>query len=114
MALSAAVLLSTLFLTGSANGHTVNVGVGKTIVVTLSSNASTGYRWRLAAPVDKHVLRVVSHRYIAPTSNRAGAAGKQRWRLRTVGTGKVRFRLVYARPTQRQVTRRFGVTIRVQ
>jgi len=41
------------------------------------------------------VVRLVSHRYVAPTTASPGAAGKEIWRFRAVGAGSTWLRLVY-------------------
>lgn len=108
-------LVAALSLTGADNGHTYRVKPQTPIVVTLKSNASTGYRWELVKPLNRSVIRLVWHRYSAPSGDAPGAAGIERWRLRTVGAGRVRLRFVYVRPWQpSKVARRFGVTIRVR
>jgi predicted secreted protein len=69
----------------------------------------------LSARPDAAVVRLVSHRYLAPRTKRPGAAGKEIWRFRAVGAGKARVRLVYAGPTRPpRIARRFSVGIRVR
>lgn len=96
------------------NGRTVRIRPAVTVVVTLPSNASTGFHWQLVQPLDRRVLKLLSHRYVAPTSTLVGASGTEVWRFRTVKAGAYALRLGYARPSApRQVERRFRVDFRV-
>ncbi len=106
-------LVATLSLTQADNGKSFTLPPKTAIVLTLPSNASTGYRWQLKA-VDKSVLRLVSHRYLQPKKTLPGAPGKERWRFVTVGAGRVQLRLSYVRSWEKnKPARRFGVTIHV-
>ena len=101
-------------LTGADNGRSLRVAPATPIVLTLPSNASTGYRWHILAPLDKAVLRLVAHSYRPSASTLIGAAGTEIWRFQAVGKGKLTVRLGYFRsfaPTQ--VARRFRVDFRV-
>ena len=107
-----ALVAALLTLHSGANGHRYVVSPATTVVVVLPSNASTGYHWRLSTPLDRSVLRLVSHRYTAAKSGRPGAAGKETWRFRAVGKGLDHLRLAYVPPGQSgKAGRHFGVTI---
>ncbi|HZT92909.1 MAG TPA: protease inhibitor I42 family protein [Gaiellaceae bacterium] len=108
------VLLATLTLGPAANGHSYSVKPQTTIAVVLPSNASTGFQWRLAARPDKQVVRLLSHRYVAPKTKRVGAAGKEVWRFRALGAGAARLRLVYVQSGHTTPARRFTVRVRVR
>jgi predicted secreted protein len=109
------VLLATLTLRTADNGRTFSVAARSAIVLVLPSNATTGYSWRLPARPSGSVLRLVSHRYVAPKSKLPGAGGKEVWRFLAVGKGTARLRLAYVGPGQaRKVARRFGVVLRVR
>jgi inhibitor of cysteine peptidase len=107
-------LVATLSLGAADNGKTFTLPPKTAIVVTLPSNASTGYAWQLK-PEDKSVVRLVSHRYLQPKKSVPGAPGNERWRFAAVGAGSVKLRLVYVRSWEKNKppARRFGVTIRV-
>ncbi len=97
------------------DGRVVRVAPGTPVVLTLASNPSTGYRWRLLAGLDRRVVRLVSHRYLAPAKpGVVGAPGKEVWRFRAVGRGRVALRLDYVRSWQPgRPARRFRVELRV-
>ena len=109
------VAVATLMLGPSSNGHSYTVAPQTRIVVTLPSNQTTGFSWHLAARPDGHVVKLVSHRYVAPKTKRVGAGGKEIWRFRAVGAGSTRLRLVYEQAGQMQpVGRRYSVKIHVR
>ena len=82
----------------SANGHTIHLKPRAALVVHLQSNPSTGYQWQVVkggAPV----LRLRSHTYVAPRTNRLGAAGTYFVRFTAARTGVAKVKLVYVRHT---------------
>ncbi len=102
-----------LILDIHANGETVGVHRGVTIEVTLPSNPSTGYSWRLVAG-DGRVVHLVSHRYEPPAKAIPGAGGREVWRFVARLRGSVTLVLGYLRPWQpKHVVQRFRVTLRV-
>lgn len=74
-------------------------------VITLKSNRTTGYSWFLKQH-DKHLIKLVSHKYIAPQQQMPGAGGYEIWTFKAKpeffkpGTTS-EITLVYARPWQR-------------
>lgn len=82
----------------SANGRTFHLKQSGTLVIRLPANASTGYSWSIArsgAPV----LRLRSHAYFAPKTNRLGAAGTYVARFTAATRGTAHVKLVYVRHT---------------
>lgn len=106
------VLLTTLTLRPADNGRTFSVAPRTKIVLVLPSNRSTGYRWGLTTRPSPSVVRLVSHRYVAPTTNQPGAAGKEIWRFTAVGHGAARVGLAYSQ--YGQVARRFRIALHVR
>jgi len=102
-----------LILDMHANGETVGVHRGVTFEVTLPSNPSTGYSWKLVAG-DGRVVHLVSHRYVPPAKVRPGAAGHEVWRFLARARGSVTLALSYLRPFEpKHVVQRFRVLLRV-
>ena len=98
LALLLAATAPILHLGAAANGHTIHVKPRTAIVIRLQANASTGYAWQIVrsgAPV----LRLQSHAYFAPKTNRLGAAGRYVARLTAVAKGTAKLKLVYVRHT---------------
>jgi inhibitor of cysteine peptidase len=77
--------------------RTVRLAPATPVVLTLVSNPSTGFAWKLLTPLDKRVAKLVSHRYVAPASKLIGAAGREVWRFRALARGTTTLRLVYVR-----------------
>jgi predicted secreted protein len=106
-------LIAALHLTAAANNHSYTVKPQTPIVVTLSSNRSTAYQWKLASQPAHGVVRLVSHQYVKPKVVRPGAAGKEIWGFKAVGKGVTKLALVYVRSFQPTPARRVTITIRV-
>ncbi len=71
--------------------------VGGTLVVSLCSNASTGFRWD--TPVyDAAHLRLISHASAGPRVAMPGAAGTETFSFSVTGTGSTSVRFTYSQP----------------
>ncbi len=71
--------------------------VGGTLVITLCSNASTGFRWD--APVyDRAHLRLVAHTSAGPHVVMPGAAGTETFSFSVIGSGSTSVRFTYSQP----------------
>jgi predicted secreted protein len=104
---------------------TIKVGIksaGKRIVlhrgqklrISLSSNGTTGYVWRLSG---KHLfrLRLKSRTYKPSSSAVPGASGTETWVFKARRRGSVTLRLKYLQPWEsRSVAKRFVLRIRVR
>ena len=76
--------------------------VGDEFVLTLESNPSTGYLWRLAVKPDENTVKLVSSEYRAvPDANRVGAGGNEVWTFLATGKGKAEISLIYVRPWEK-------------
>src|SRR5271168_3110378 len=79
----------------------VRVLAGKQFSITLAANRTTGYSWRLAAPLDAAVLKQVGNDYHAADSGAVGAAGEEVWTFESVGKGAVQLNFEYVRPFEK-------------
>lgn len=75
----------------------ITTKVGNNFKIELKSNATTGYQWRLAKPVDDKI-QFLSSDYIAPNTNLMGAGGKEIWTFKAVKKGETKICFEYARP----------------
>jgi inhibitor of cysteine peptidase len=79
----------------------VEVVMGREFSLTLASNATTGYHWELAAPLDEALVKLVSNTYQAPRTGLLGAGGQEIWTFRAVGRGQTVIQLKYVRPWEK-------------
>jgi inhibitor of cysteine peptidase len=108
-------LIVTLHLTAADNNKVFSVKPQTPIVVTLASNPSTGYRWKLAPQRVHGVVRLVSHRYVGAKSGLPGAPGKEIWRFRAVAKGATDLGFLYLRSWEKnKPARRISIAIRVR
>jgi len=73
------------------------------VTLMLPSNASTGFSWRFDHAANQAGIKVVSHKYIAPTSELIGASGHEKWVFQlpkaTINNEKhTKIKMVYGRP----------------
>ena len=76
------------------------VNVGDEFVITLDSNATTGYRFELAQPLDEHIVTLVNHEYQGSGLPIAGAGGQEHWTFKAIGAGATQIALIYKRANQ--------------
>jgi inhibitor of cysteine peptidase len=85
----------------------IRVRPGTNFVITLASNATTGYQWMLADSLSPALLRRVKNEYItdaqpAGSPPVAGAGGHERWTFRALAPGQATIRLIYVRPWEKE------------
>lgn len=106
------LILSALILSGcgpakevkldaAANGRQVELQKGQTLVITLESNPSTGYRWEVVES-DESILRQMGEPEFKVSDPREppppGAGGLEIWRFEATNAGQMALELVYHRP----------------
>jgi predicted secreted protein len=74
------------------------LAVGDNLLVTLCSNASTGYVWGDPQISDASVVALTSTRSEAPASPLPGAAGSQSWVFEALTAGVARVHMSYGQP----------------
>ena len=82
----------------SYSGKQVELSVGQSLVVTLESNATTGYSWTLAQNSDESVLNKTGNEYVAPQTTLIGAGGKEEWTFKALKKGTSTISMGYSRP----------------
>jgi inhibitor of cysteine peptidase len=103
----------TLNLSARDDGRTVQVHTGDEIVVTLDSNASTGFRWVVTRKPDPQILELVGSDYVTPETTLVGAGGQEVWRFGAVGEGTMSLELAYQRASGQTAGEPFRVTVEV-
>jgi inhibitor of cysteine peptidase len=90
--------------------------VGKEFTITLDSNPTTGYSWRIAGSLDAGLLKVVQIQHKTSKSKLIGAGGKDMWTFRGLKEGQGAVSLEYVRPWEKDVppvkTAKFSVIIK--
>lgn len=108
-------LLAMLHLTAADNGNTYTVQPRTPIVLKLTTATDGGFHWQLK-PLDKSVVRLVSHRFVAHKHKPrvVGTGGMDVWRFRAVGPGVSKIEVVEFPPGRNvKPDRDFSVTISV-
>lgn len=77
----------------------IKLTVGKSVTVILCSNQSTGFQWKEEAEIsDTSVVKLVKHQYIAPSGDKVGAAGQEKFTFQALKSGTATIYLEYSRP----------------
>jgi len=82
-------------------GLDYQVSPGKTFVVVLPSNPTTGYSWSLSQAGDPSRVSLATEFYLPETPAGPiliGQGGKHYWQFKAIQPGSTRLELVYARP----------------
>ncbi len=74
----------------------IEVQAGDSFMISLCSNATTGFTWSEDAEVDQTLVEQIDHEFIPPDSTVVGAAGREVWTLRSLKTGKTTLFLEYS------------------
>lgn len=88
----------------SVAAMTVNVTAGEEFTVPLSSNRTTGYRWRLAGSPAEVPVRLLASDYETPHPARPGAAGRELWKFKATAPGRAELVLEYVRPWEKNAS----------
>ncbi len=103
--------MATIEVTEAENGTSIDADVGDAIVVRLSDNPTTGYRWELE-PVTGESLVLDDSGY-EPSGGAVGGGGVATWMLRARAAGTTTVALKRWRPWEgdASVLDRFTVTV---
>lgn len=96
MATSGCLLQRVAPLSESEDGTTVQPPPGATIKVSLESNKTTGFSWMVAELGPTR--QIGQAEYEEPSSQLAGAAGRETFTFKTNDSGSGELRLEYRRP----------------
>lgn len=100
-------------LTAEDSGRTVELEPGDRLVVTLGSNASTGFRWVLATEPEREVLSLDGSEYVETETDLVGAPGQEVWTFRAEGEGETSLVLRYERSSGETAGEPFELTVLV-
>jgi inhibitor of cysteine peptidase len=94
-------LVSFCFAEELKEAKVIETQVGKNFKIKLDANASTGYEWQLAKPLDENMLQLISSVYFPDNSKLPGAAGKQEFIFKALKVGKTTIYFEYLRPWEK-------------
>ena len=92
-----------VMLTEADNGRTVDAVPGQQVVIRLSANHTTGYRWILATPAPGVFASLGEATYEPDTtkSRLTGAGGFETWNFQAARPGRKEVRFEYRRTWER-------------
>ena len=98
------------------SGQQITLSPGDSLVVTLDSNATTGFSWSIAGISDEDVIDDVSNEYQASDSGLMGAGGQEIWTFEAAEKGTSTIEMQYIRPWEPGVepAGTFNVTVVVE
>jgi len=77
----------------------VEIAKGETLVVTLFSNATTGFSWDEQAQIaDTGIVQQLKHEVVGAETNVLGAAGTEQWTFQAQNAGTTTVHFEYSRP----------------
>jgi inhibitor of cysteine peptidase len=108
---AAAVTARTVTVGATANGKSLVLKRGDTLVVRLSANPTTGYDWAIDSRPNS--LRLVKRTYLGAPPQRPGQGGTDVFRF-SVRSGKGKLKLIYRRAWEKGIPpiQSFALTIR--
>jgi len=86
----------------SETPENIETRLGEDLVITLESNPTTGYSWRLSEPLPG-ILELVGKEF-KPAENMeniAGAGGIEEWTLKSIEKGRAAVSFEYVRPWEK-------------
>ncbi len=80
------------------NGKTIKTSVGQVVEITLKSNATTGYSWRVVSGGNAALSQMGDDNYTAPGTPIPGKGGTQTFKYVARKAGSASVKLEYVRP----------------
>lgn len=84
-------------------GVPIKVSPGEEFSITLVSNPSTGFGWKMTLPEDQKTVKFLESRYVAPQKMIPGAPGEEVYKFTAMTLGETKADFVYARPWEPKV-----------
>lgn len=67
----------------------------------MDANATTGYEWQIASPIDDKLINLVSSEYVPYKTGLVGSGGKSIWTFKAIHAGKAHISFKYIRPWEK-------------
>lgn len=74
---------------------------GQNFTIILKANATTGYQWQFAKPLDENLVQLINSKYLADKTKLVGAGGKQVWIFKALKAGQANISFKYVRPWEK-------------
>jgi len=93
----------------------ITTKVGEEFTITLDSNPTTGYQWKLSDNFTEGIVKLVKSEYMDPETEMVGVGGNEIWTFKAIEPGETTVDLEYVRPwetgVEPVVVKSFGVTV---
>jgi len=98
------------------SGKSVALSPGDVFKVTLESNQTTGYSWKLSENMDQDIVLMTSSVYEVPKSSKdmVGAGGTETFSFKAQAQGKTSILLEYVRPWEEGVAPELTFTLNIE
>ncbi|GEM_PF-1127042 len=98
------------------SGKSVALSPGDVFKVTLESNQTTGYSWKLSENMDQDIVIMASSVYEVPKSSKdmVGAGGTETFSFKAQAQGKTSILLEYVRPWEEGVAPELTFTLNIE
>jgi len=83
-------------------GVPIRVWPGDEFSISLTSNPSTGFLWKMTLPEGDGVVTFLGSEHVAPEEVMPGAPGQEVFKFRALTSGKTKAAFVYHRPWERK------------
>lgn len=101
-------------LAQDGGAQSVVLAKGRTLVVVIAGNPSTGYQWELVGPVDGAVLAQEGRaEFVAGAPDLVGAPGEYRFTFKAIGQGTTGIGMKYVRPWEQDKAPAAKATVNV-
>ncbi len=112
--LAACFLLCPAFGLGMSLPQDLTVQNGTVFEVTLKSNPTTGYSWKVLKISDKRIVRTVSSKYEADRPVLSGSGGQEIWSFKALRPGRAKIEMSYQRPWEKGVPPAMAKTFNIR
>lgn len=79
-------------------GVPIKVRSGQEFAIGLSSNPSTGFRWKMTLPEDQKTVEFLGSRHVVSQEVMPGVPGEEVYKFKAVASGETKVDFVYERP----------------
>ena len=97
------IVLFLLLISGVGFCSAIFPTVGKTFIVTLESNPTTGYQWQLNKSFDKKYVELIKSEFKRSKTDLVGAPGTEIWTFKALKSGTIKLSFKYARSWEKDV-----------